>query len=59
VEPRMYREAIALADQRARPDSEVMLASEEKLDGRVRDLAPTCSCATPQAGISHGSNWVA
>jgi len=55
----MYREAIALADQRARPDSEVMLASEEKLDGRVRDLAPTCSCATPQAGISHGSNWVA
>jgi len=34
----MYREAIALADQRARPDSEVMLAPEEKLDGRVRDL---------------------
>jgi hypothetical protein len=40
VEPRMYREAIALAVQRARPDSEVMLAPEEKLDGQVKDFAP-------------------
>ena len=29
VEPRMYREAIALAVQRNRPNSEVMLLSEE------------------------------
>ena len=40
VEPRMYREAIALAVQRARPDSEVMLVPEEVLDGQVEDFAP-------------------
>jgi hypothetical protein len=40
VEPRMYREAIALALQRARPYSEVMLAPEDVLDGQVKDFAP-------------------
>jgi hypothetical protein len=35
VEPRMYREAIALAVQRNRPNSEVMLLSEDVLDGQV------------------------
>jgi hypothetical protein len=35
VEPRMYREAIAFAVQRARPGSEVMLAPEESLDAQV------------------------
>ncbi len=40
VEPRMYREAIALALQRAHPDSEVMLAPEDVLDGQVKDFAP-------------------
>ena len=40
VEPRMYREAIALALQRARPHSEVMLAPEDVLDGQVKDFAP-------------------
>jgi hypothetical protein len=40
VEPRMYREAIALAIQRARPDSEVMLAPEDALDGKVEGFAP-------------------
>ena len=40
LEPRMYREAIALALQRARPDSEVILAPEESLDGQVHDFAP-------------------
>ena len=40
LEPRMYRQAIALALQRARPDSEVMLAAEESLDGQVHDFAP-------------------
>jgi hypothetical protein len=40
VEPRMYREAIALALQRNRPEAEVMLVSEEVLDGQVEDLAP-------------------
>jgi hypothetical protein len=40
VEPRMYREAISLALQRARPNSEVMLAPENVLDGQVGDFAP-------------------
>ena len=40
VEPRMYREAIALAVQRNRPNSEVMLLSEEVMDGQVKDFAP-------------------
>ena len=40
VEPRMYREAIALAVQRNRPNSEVMLVSEEVMDGQVKDFAP-------------------
>ena len=40
VEPRMYREAIALAVQHNRPDSEVLLVPEELLDGQVKDFAP-------------------
>jgi hypothetical protein len=40
LEPRMYRQAIALALQRARPDSEVMLAAEVSLNGQVHDFAP-------------------
>jgi hypothetical protein len=40
VEPRMYREAIALAVQRNRPEAEVMLVSEDVLDGQVKDFAP-------------------
>ena len=40
VEPRMYREAIALAVQRNRPNSEVMLVSEEVMDGQAMDFAP-------------------
>jgi hypothetical protein len=40
VEPRMYREAIALAVQRNRPTAEVMLVPAEILDGQVEDFAP-------------------
>jgi hypothetical protein len=40
VEPRMYREVIALAVQRNRPNSEVMLLSEDVMDGQVKDFAP-------------------
>ena len=40
VEPRMYRQAIALALQRARPNTEVMIAPEDVLDGQVKDFAP-------------------
>jgi hypothetical protein len=40
VEPRMYREAIALAVQRNRPEAEVMLVPDGILDGQVKDFAP-------------------
>jgi hypothetical protein len=40
VEPRMYREAIALALQRRRPEAEVMLVPEEVMDGQVKEFAP-------------------
>ena len=40
LEPRMYRQAIALALQRNRPDSEVMLAAEVSLNGQVHEFAP-------------------
>ncbi len=40
VEPRMYREAIALALQRNRPEAEVMLVPADVLDGQVKDFAP-------------------
>jgi hypothetical protein len=40
VEPRMYREAIAFALQRRRPEAEVMLVPEEVMDGQVKEFAP-------------------
>jgi hypothetical protein len=40
VEPRMYREAIALGLQRLHPDTEVMLVPEEVLDGQVDGFRP-------------------
>jgi len=40
VEPRMYREAIAVGLQRLRPDTEVMLVPEEVLDGQVDGFRP-------------------
>ncbi len=40
VEPRMYREAIALAVQRYRPDAEVMLVPESVMDGQVDGFRP-------------------
>ena len=40
VEPRLYREAIALAVQRHRPDAEVMLVPESIMDGQVAGFAP-------------------
>jgi hypothetical protein len=52
VEPRMYREAIALAVHRNRPEAEVMLVPEEDLDGQQRTSHPTCSCVTTPTGWS-------
>ena len=40
LEPRMYRQTIALVVRRSRPDSEVLIAAEESLDGQVHDFAP-------------------
>ena len=40
VEPRMYREAIAIAVHRNRPEAKVMLVAEEGVDGQVKDFAP-------------------
>lgn len=40
MEPRMYREAIALAVQRNRPDAEVLLVPEDVLDGQVEAFGP-------------------
>ena len=40
VEPRMYREALAIAVHRNRPEAEVMLVSEEVMNGQVKDFAP-------------------
>jgi hypothetical protein len=40
VEPRMYREALALAVQNHRPDAEVLLVAEAALDGQVDGFAP-------------------
>lgn len=40
VEPRMYREAIALAVQHNRPEAEVLLVPANVLDGQVQGFAP-------------------
>ena len=36
----MYREAIAFAVQRRRPEAEVLLVPEEVMDGQVKEFAP-------------------
>ncbi|MCA1731603.1 MAG: hypothetical protein LC751_20020 [Actinobacteria bacterium] len=38
--PLMYRESLALAIQRARPNFEVLIANPGKLNGQVESLAP-------------------
>ena len=40
VEPRMYREALALAIQHHRPDAEVLLVAEGTMDGQVDGFGP-------------------
>jgi hypothetical protein len=40
AKPRMYREAIALALHRHRPDAEVMLVPAESLDGEIGNFRP-------------------
>jgi hypothetical protein len=40
VEPTLYREALAFAVQRNRPEAEVMIVPEEVMDGQVKDFAP-------------------
>ncbi|MDP9487973.1 MAG: hypothetical protein M3Q49_19650 [Actinomycetota bacterium] len=40
VSPQMYRQAVAIAILRHRPDAEVLIASPEDLDGQARSFAP-------------------
>ena len=40
VKPQMYRETLALALLKHRPDAEVMLAPADSLDGEVREFGP-------------------
>ena len=40
AKPKMYREAIALALHRHRPDAEVMLVSAESLNGEIENFRP-------------------
>ena len=40
AKPKMYREALALALHRHRPDFEVMLVSAESLDGEIGSFRP-------------------
>ena len=40
VEPRMYREVIALAVHKNRPEAEVVLVPESTMDGQVDGFAP-------------------
>ena len=52
VEPRMYREAIALAVHRNRPEAEVMLVPEEILDGQMGDFAPHVLVRNDKDGVA-------
>ncbi|CAN5185433.1 hypothetical protein BH18ACT10_BH18ACT10_00750 [soil metagenome] len=40
VEPRMYRESLALALYQQRPDIEMMIGSREALDGQAESFSP-------------------
>ena len=40
VEPRMYREALAVTVRSHRPETEILLVSEAALDGQVDGFAP-------------------
>ncbi len=51
VEPRMYREALALAVQRNRPKAEVMLVPEGVMDGEVKDFAPHVLVSSDSDGV--------
>ncbi len=39
-EPRAYREAMASAFRRLRPDAEIVVAESDELDEQIRDLRP-------------------
>jgi hypothetical protein len=40
ISPRLYREVLALSIHRQRPDSEVMLAPPDSLDGEAKRFGP-------------------
>jgi hypothetical protein len=51
TKPKMYREAIALALHRHRPDAEVMLVSAESLDGEIESFQPHLLLHNDKDGI--------
>ena len=51
AKPRMYREALALALHRHRPDAEVMLVSAESLDGHIGSFRPHLILRNDNDGI--------
>ena len=63
VEPKMYREAIALAIQHHRPETEVLLGAEAALDGQGLEAGGAAGVAdrdpySPYAPEGHSPNFV-
>lgn len=52
VKPRMYRETLALALHKHRPDAEVMLAPADSLDGEVKSFAPDLLVRNDNDGLA-------
>jgi hypothetical protein len=51
VQPTLYREALAFAVQRNRPEAEVMIVPEEVMDGQVKDFAPHVLVRNDKDGV--------
>lgn len=52
AKPKMYREAIALALHKYRPEAEVMLISAESLDGEIGSFMPHLILHNDKDGIA-------
>ena len=52
VKPRMYRETLALALHKHRPEAEVMLANSDSLDGEVTEFGPDLLVRNDNDGVA-------
>lgn len=52
VKPKMYRETLALTLHKHRPNAEVMLASADSVDGRVKEFAPDLLVRNDNDGLA-------